>query len=94
MFAPASFYGPSFRVSGPSNADWSSRVVLGPSIKEGHPVLELQIPDPKKRIALWGSNQRRTPRTKNRDTNFERALARFMQDIRVHFARADSPEVS
>jgi hypothetical protein len=70
--------------------------VVCPSIAEGHPVLELQILDPKTRIALWGFIEIADPAElqKNRDTNFERALTRLTQDLKALFGRADSPEVS
>lgn len=81
----------------PSDADLVFQIrVVCPSIKEGHPVLELQIVDPKTRIALWGFSENADPAElqKNRDTNFERALTRLTQDLRGLFARADSPEVT
>jgi len=81
----------------PSDADLVFQIhVVCPSVKEGHPVLELQILDPKTRIALWGFNENADPAElqKNRDTNFERALARLTQDVRALFAQADSPEVT
>jgi hypothetical protein len=77
----------------PSDADLVFQIhVVCPSIKEGHPVVELQILDPKTRIALWGFSENADPAElqKNRDTNFERALTRLTQDVRALFARADS----
>jgi hypothetical protein len=76
----------------PSDADLVFQIhVICPSIKEGHPVLELQILDPKTRIALWGFSEIADPAElqKNRDTNFERALTRLTQAIRALFAQAD-----
>jgi len=81
----------------PSDADLIFQIhVVCPSIKEGHPVLELQILDPKTRIALWGFSENADPAElqKNRDTNFDRALARLTQDIRALFGRADSHDVT
>lgn len=81
----------------PSDADLVFQIrVVCPSIKEGHPVLELQILDPKTRIALWGFSENAGPAElqKNRDTNFEHALTRLIQDVRALFARADSAEVT
>jgi len=81
----------------PSDADLIFQIhVVCPSIKEGHPLLELQILDPKTRIALWGFSENADPAElqKNRDTNFERALSRLTQDVKALFTRADSPEVT
>ncbi len=81
----------------PSDADLVFQIhVVCPSIKEGHPLLELQILDPKTRIALWGFSENADPAElqKNRDTNFERALTRLTQDLRALFARADSAQVT
>ena len=76
----------------PSDADLVFQIhVVCPSIKEGHPVLELQILDPKTRIVLWGFSETADPAElqKNRDTNFERAMTRLTQDVKALFARAD-----
>jgi hypothetical protein len=81
----------------PSDADLIFQIhVVCPSIKEGHPVLELQILDPKTRIALWGFSENADPAElqKNRDTNFEHALTRLTQDVKTLFARADSHDVT
>jgi hypothetical protein len=79
----------------PADADLVFQIhVLCPSIKEGHPVLELQILDPKTRIALWGFTENADPAElqKNRDANFQRALARLTDDVKTLFARAGAPE--
>ncbi|MBV8811437.1 MAG: hypothetical protein JO033_22435 [Acidobacteriaceae bacterium] len=89
-------------VLAPSDADLVFQIhVVCPSIKERHPVLELQILDPKTRIALWGFSENADPAElqKNRDANFERALTQLSQDVRAlfaraDFARADSPEIT
>jgi hypothetical protein len=81
----------------PSEADLIFQIhVLCPSIKEGHPVLELQILDPKTRIALWGFSENADPAElqKNRDANFERALNRLTKDVRSLFARPDSRKIA
>jgi hypothetical protein len=81
----------------PSDADLIFQIrVICPSIKEGHPVLELQILDPKTGIALWGFSENADPADlqKNRDTNFERALARLTQDVKALFARADASDAT
>jgi hypothetical protein len=81
----------------PSDADLIFQIhVVCPSIKEGHPVLELEILDPKTRIALWGFSENADPAElqKNRDANFERALTRLAQDVKALFARADSHDVT
>ncbi|WP_180540796.1 hypothetical protein [Nevskia soli] len=84
-------------VFAPGDADLVFQIhVVCPSIKEGHPVLELQILDPETRIALWGFSEIADPAElqKNRDANFERALTRLTQDVKDLFSRADSPPVS
>jgi hypothetical protein len=81
----------------PGDADLVFQIhVVCPSIQEGHPVLELQILDPKTRIALWGFSEIADPAElqKNRDANFERALTRLTQDVKDLFSRADAPSVS
>ncbi len=84
-------------VLSPSDADLVLQIhVVCPSIKEGHPVLELQILDPKTRISLWGFNENADPAElqKNRDTNFTRALTRLTKDVKDLFVRADSLPIS
>jgi hypothetical protein len=81
----------------PGEADLIFQIhVVCPSIQEGHPVLELQILDPKTRIALWGFTETADPAElqRNRDGNFERALTRLTQDVKGLFSRADSSRLT
>ncbi len=84
-------------VLAPADADIVFQIhVVCPSVKEGHPVLDLQVLDPKTRISLWGFSEIADPAElqKNRDANFERALARLVEDIKDLFGRAQTPEIT
>ncbi len=97
LYAALKSWGRFELVLAPADADLVFQIhVVCPSIKEGHPVLELQILDPKTRIALWGFSEIADPAElqKNRDTNFERALTRLTQDVKDLFSLAGSPPVS
>ena len=61
--------------------------------KESHPVVDLQILDPKTNVSLWGFVEEADPAAlqRNRDANFERAVARIVKDVKNLLARVDAP---
>jgi hypothetical protein len=79
----------------PADADlvFQIRVSCPFSGKESHPVLDLQILDPKTHVSLWGFVEEADPAAlqKNRDTNFERAVARIVKDVKNLLASVDAP---
>lgn len=93
LYAALQTWGRFELVLAPADADLVFQIhVACPSVKEGHPAIDLQILDPKTRIALWGFNENADPAElqRNRDNNFERALDRLTQDLKELFNRAGS----
>jgi hypothetical protein len=95
LYAALKSWGRYELTAAPADADliFQIQVTCPFSGKESHPIVDLQILDPKTHVSLWGFVEEADPAAlqRNRDTNFERAVARIVTDVKNLLARVHAP---